>query len=65
MPLFTRSFKWGSMASSANSVEGKIEKTVKETKESFLEKIKAKFGDEVKKTFKSKVMALFYQKYTS
>ena len=44
------------MASSVSSVEGEIEnKTVEETtKESFLEKIKAKFGDEVMKAFESK-----------
>ena len=44
------------MASSASSVEGEIEnKTVEETtKESFLEKIQAKFGDEVMKAFESK-----------
>lgn len=44
------------MASSASSVEGEIEnKPVEETtKESFLEKIQAKFGDEVMKAFESK-----------
>lgn len=49
------------MASSASSVEGEIEnKTVKEmTKESFLEKIQAKFGDEVMKAFESKSWLYF------
>lgn len=51
------------MASSASSssVEGEIEnKTLEEmTKESFLEKIQAKFGDEVMKAFESKSWLYF------
>ena len=51
----------GSMASSASAVDGEIEnnKTVEETtKESFSEKIQAKFGDEVRKVFESKYFIL-------
>ena len=44
-----------SMASSASSVDGENNNTVEETtKESFLEKIQMKFGDEVMKAFESK-----------
>ena len=51
----------GSMASFASAVDGEIEnnKTVEETtKESFLEKIQARFGDEVMKAFESKYFIL-------
>jgi len=49
------------MASSASAVDGEIQnnKTVEETtKESFLEKKQAKFGDEVMKAFESKCFVL-------
>jgi len=49
------------MANTASSVDGEIEnsKTVEETtKECFLEKIQAKFGDEVMKAFESKNLIL-------
>ena len=69
--LFPLVVQRGSMASSASAVDGEIEnnKTVEETtKESFLEKIQAKFGDEVTKVFESKYFILdqnFRLKFTS